>query len=80
MVQIGCSASDRLRVPARPAQHVHRRVPEMRRGITVSAVGLGCMGMSLAYGYVSRGDPNQLAQGNVAASMKEIPTGTRANV
>ena len=31
MVKIGCSASDRIRVPARPAQHVHRRVPDLRR-------------------------------------------------
>ena len=28
---IRCSASDRVRVPARPGQHVHRRVPDMRR-------------------------------------------------
>jgi hypothetical protein len=25
-----CSASDRVRVPARPAQHVHRSVPDRR--------------------------------------------------
>ena len=31
MVKIRCSASDRIRVPARPAQHVHRRVPGLRR-------------------------------------------------
>ena len=32
MVKIRCSASDRIRVPARPAQHVHRRVPDLRSG------------------------------------------------
>ena len=31
MVKIRCSASDRIRIPARPAQHVHRRVPDLRR-------------------------------------------------
>ena len=31
MVNTRCSASDRMHVPARPAQHVHRRVPDMRR-------------------------------------------------
>jgi hypothetical protein len=28
---IQCSASDRMRIPARPAQHVHGGVPDMRR-------------------------------------------------
>ena len=31
MVKTRCSASDRIRVPARPAQHVHRCVPDLRR-------------------------------------------------
>ena len=30
MVNTRCGASDRMRVPARPAQHVHRRVPDVR--------------------------------------------------
>jgi hypothetical protein len=31
MVNTRCSASDRMHVPARPAQHVHRGVPDIRR-------------------------------------------------
>ena len=31
MVSTRCSASDRMHVPARPAQHVHRGVPDLRR-------------------------------------------------
>ena len=31
MVKIRCSASDRIRIPARPARHVHRRVPDLRK-------------------------------------------------
>ena len=38
MVKIRCSASDRIRVPARPAQHVHRRVPDLRRWTRQSAI------------------------------------------
>ena len=37
MVKIQWSASDRIRVPARPAQHVHRRVPDLRRRTRRSA-------------------------------------------
>ena len=37
MVKIRCSASDRLRVPARPAQHV-RRVPDLRSRTRRSAI------------------------------------------
>ncbi len=37
MVKIRCSASDRIHVPARPAQHVHRRVPDLRRLATPDA-------------------------------------------
>ena len=38
MVKIRCSTSDRIRVPARPAQHVHRRVPDLRRRTRRSAI------------------------------------------
>ena len=31
MVNIRCNASDRMRVLARPASHVHRCVPDVRR-------------------------------------------------
>ena len=41
MVKIRCSASDRIRVPARPAQHVHRRVPDLRRRTRRSASTIG---------------------------------------
>ena len=41
MVNIRCSASDRMRVPARPAQHVHRRVPDLRRRTRRSASTIG---------------------------------------
>ena len=41
MVNIRCSASDRIRVPARPAQHVHRRVPHMQRRTRRSASTIG---------------------------------------
>ena len=34
---IRCSASDRRRVPARPAQRVHRRVPDRQRRTRQSA-------------------------------------------
>ena len=30
MVKLWCSAAGRIRVPARPARHVHRRVPDVR--------------------------------------------------
>src|SRR5271165_5958710 len=36
-----CSASDRIRVPARPASHVHRRVPDVRRRTRRSASTIG---------------------------------------
>ena len=39
MVKIRCSASDRIRVPARPAQHVHRRVPDLRSHATPCNAG-----------------------------------------
>jgi hypothetical protein len=38
MVKILCSAPDRIRVPARPAQHVHRRVPDLRSRTRRSAI------------------------------------------
>jgi hypothetical protein len=38
---IRCSASDRIRVPARPAQHVHKRVSDMRRRTRRSASNIG---------------------------------------
>ena len=41
MVNTRCSASDRMRVPARPAQDVHRRVPDMRRRTRRSASTIG---------------------------------------
>ena len=41
MVKIRCSASDRIRVPARPAQHVHRRVPDLPRRTRRSASTIG---------------------------------------
>ena len=41
MVNIRCSASDRIRVPARPAQHVHRRVPDRQRRTRRSASTIG---------------------------------------
>src|SRR5271157_3498406 len=41
MVNIRCGASDRIRVPARPTQHVHRRVPHMRRRTRRSASTIG---------------------------------------
>jgi hypothetical protein len=37
MVNLWRSAADRIRVPARPAQHVHRRVPDVRRRTRRSA-------------------------------------------
>ena len=41
MVKLWCSASDRLRVPARPAPHVHRGVPEVGRRTRRSAAAVG---------------------------------------
>jgi len=41
MVNTRCSASDRMHVPARPAQHVHRGVPDMRRRTRRSASTIG---------------------------------------
>ena len=41
MVNIRGSASDRMRVPARPAQHVHVGVPDMRRRTRRSASTIG---------------------------------------
>ena len=41
MDNIRCSAPDRIRVPARPAQHVHRRLPHMRRRTRRSAATIG---------------------------------------
>ncbi len=41
MVKLWCSAFDRIRVPARPAQHVHRRVPDVRRRTRPSASTIG---------------------------------------
>jgi len=41
MVKLWCSASDRIRVPARPAPHVHRRVPDVRRRTRPSAATIG---------------------------------------
>ena len=41
MVNTRCSASDRMHVPARPAQHVHRRVPDLRRRTRRSASTIG---------------------------------------
>src|SRR5208337_2763315 len=41
MVNIRCGASDRICVPARPAQHVHRRVSHMRRRTRRSASTIG---------------------------------------
>src|SRR5271166_4246067 len=37
MVKLRCSASDRIRVPSRPAQQVHRRVPDLRCRATPDA-------------------------------------------
>ena len=49
MVSIWCSASDRIRVPARPAQHVHRRVPHLQRRTrrSVSTIGDGTPDMTI---------------------------------
>jgi hypothetical protein len=41
MVNLWCSASDRIRVPACPASHVHRRVPDVRRRTRRSAAAIG---------------------------------------
>jgi len=41
MVNTRRSASDRMHVPARPAQHVHRRFPDMRRRTRRSASTIG---------------------------------------
>jgi hypothetical protein len=41
MVKLWCSAFDRIRVPARPARHVHRRVPDVRRRTRPSASTIG---------------------------------------
>ena len=41
MVNTRWSASDRMHVPARPAQHVHRRVPDMRNRTRRSASTIG---------------------------------------
>ena len=41
MVSTRCSASDRMRVPARPAQDVQRRVPDLRRRTRRSASTIG---------------------------------------
>src|SRR6266436_6999966 len=41
MVKLWCSAFDRIRVPARPAPHVHRRVPDVRRRTRPSASTIG---------------------------------------
>ena len=54
MVNIRCSASDRLRVPARPAQHLDRRVPHLQRRTRRNASIIG-------------GDTRELAIGRAAA-------------
>ena len=41
MVNIRCNASDRMRVLARPASHVHRCVPDVRRRTRRSASTFG---------------------------------------
>ena len=41
MVNIRCNASDRMRVPARPASHVHRCVPDVRRRTRRNASTVG---------------------------------------
>ena len=41
MVNTRRSASDRMHVPARPAQHVRKRVPDMRRRTRRSASTIG---------------------------------------
>ena len=41
MVNTRRSASDRMHVPARPAQHVHRRFPDMPRRTRRSASTIG---------------------------------------
>src|SRR5258707_15494326 len=41
MVKLWCSAFRRIRVPARPARHVHRRVPDVRRRTRRSASTIG---------------------------------------
>jgi len=41
MVNIRCNASDRMRVPARPASNVHRCVPDVRRRTRRSASTVG---------------------------------------
>jgi hypothetical protein len=41
MVNTRRSASDRMHVPARPPQHVHRGVPDMRRRTRRSASTIG---------------------------------------
>ena len=41
MANTRCSTSDRMRVPARPAQHVRRRVPDMRRRTRRNASTIG---------------------------------------
>ena len=38
---VNTGASDRMRVPARLAQHVHRRVPDLRRRTRRSASTIG---------------------------------------
>ena len=49
MVSIRCSASDRIRVPARPAQHVHRRVSHLqgRTRRSASTIGGGTPDMTI---------------------------------
>jgi hypothetical protein len=50
MVNIRCSASDRLRVPARPAQHLDRRVPHLQRRTRRNASIIGGNTRELAIG------------------------------
>jgi hypothetical protein len=50
MLNIRCSASDRLRVPARPAQHLDRRVPHLQRRTRRNASIIGADTRELAIG------------------------------
>ena len=56
MVNTRCSASDRMHVPARPAQHVHRGVPDMRRRTrrSASTIGGGTPDMTIGRAHADR--------------------------
>ena len=71
MVNTRCSASDRMHVPARPAQHVHRGVPDMRRRTrrSASTIGGGTPDMTIGRAHADRAGARPLPHVGKRAEM-----------